>query len=187
MLGWIGFFLLLCGTAVGIVTGRGEALAAAVLDAPQACVTLLLQIGGTICFFSGLMRVAEASGLVDRCCDLLRRPVARLIPRSAASEEARRAVTLNLASNFFGLGNAATPSGIKASRLLYRGRMDRSLGTFLILNTCSVQLIPATVLALRRSAGSVSPAGILPQIWAVQILSCTCGVTLICLAFRREK
>lgn len=187
MVGWICFILILIGTVCGVVTGNTNAISEAILSTPANTVSLILKLGGSICFFSGLMRVAEASGLVDRFSSFLARPVRFLIPKTAKNPELRGVVTMNLASNFFGLGNAATPYGIKAAGRMSNGEVSRSLAAFLLLNTCSVQLIPTTICALRQANGAKNAMDILPAVWVVQILSCTFGILLTRIFFRREK
>ncbi|MBO5248588.1 MAG: spore maturation protein A [Clostridia bacterium] len=187
MIGWICFILIVSATICGIVTGNTEAVSEAILSTPADTVTLILKIGGSICLFSGLMRVAEASGLVGRISRFLSRPVERLIPKSRKNTELLNSVTMNLASNFLGLGNAATPYGIKAAKGMAQGEISRSLAAFLILNTCSLQLIPSTICALRQSNGSKNAMDILPAVWIVQFLSCTAGILLTRIFFRREK
>ncbi|MBP3300774.1 MAG: hypothetical protein J6M34_04655 [Clostridia bacterium] len=187
MIGWICFILILFGTVFGLLNGTVSAVAQEILSAPSRCVTLILEMGGSLCLFCGLIRVAERAGLVARFSRFLSRPVGFLIPRTRRDETARNAVTMNLASNFFGLGNAATPYGIQGSSRLFQGRITRSLAVFLILNTCSVQLIPSTVLALRQANGAGNASDILPAVWIVQVLSCLFGVLLVRFAFRGEK
>lgn len=187
MIGWICFILIVVGTVCGIISGNLNAVTEAILSTPAETVTLLLKIGGSICFFSGLMRVAEVSGLVNLFSSVLARPIGFLIPKTKKDPSLRSAVSLNLASNFFGLGNAATPYGIKASAMMSEGRVSRSLATFLLLNTCSVQLIPTTVCALRQANGAKNALDILPAVWLVQILSCTTGILLTKLFFREAK
>ena len=187
MIGWICFVLMVSGMICGILTGNMDTVCETILSTPADTVSLLLKIGGSICFFSGLMRVAEASGLVDRFSSVLARPIGFLIPKTKKDSSLRSAVSLNLASNFFGLGNAATPYGIKASGMMSEGNVSRSLATFLLLNTCSVQLIPTTVCALRQANGAKNAMDILPAVWMVQILSCTIGILLTKLFFREVK
>lgn len=187
MIGWICFLLIVSGTICGIITGNMSAVSEAILSTPADTVSLILKIGGSICFFSGLMRVAEASGLVDRFSSFLSRPVRFLIPKTGEDPQLRSAVTMNLASNFFGLGNAATPYGIKAAGMMSHGKVSRSLAAFLLLNTCSVQLIPTTICALRQANGAENAMDILPVVWAVQILSCTFGILLTRIAFKETK
>ena len=156
----------------------------ALFISPGEVVSLLLKMGGSICFFSGLMEIAKSSGLVDRFSSLLARSVGFLFPQTKKDSELRSDVTMNLASNFFGLGNAATPYGIRAAGRMARGEFSRSLAGFMILNTCSVQLIPTTVLALRQANGASQAADILPAVWVVQIVTCFVGIFLTRCFFR---
>lgn len=187
MIAWICVLLLLSATVFAAITGNLSSVSQALLESPASCVTLLLKIGGSICLFSGLMRVAEKSGLVDLLSRALRRPVEFLMPQTRGNPTLRSSVTMNLASNFFGLGNAATPYGIQAAGEFSKKGFSSSLAVFMILNTCSVQLIPTTVCALRQANGSENPLDILPAVWIVQILSCTFGILLCRWAFRRSK
>lgn len=187
MIGWICFLLIFSGTVCGVITGNLEEISASMLSSPADTVSLLLKIGGSICFFSGLMRVAEGCGLVESFSKFLSKPMGILIPKTKSNPELRSYVTMNLASNFFGLGNAATPYGIKAAGQMAEGKVSQSLATFLLLNTCSVQLIPTTVCALRQANGAENPMEILPAVWIVQILSCTVGIFLTKILFRERK
>jgi spore maturation protein A len=187
VIGWICFILILFGTVFGLLNGTISEVALEILSVPSRCVTLILDMGGSLCLFCGLIRVAERAGPVTAFSRFLSRPVGFLIPRTRRDEVARNAVTMNLASNFFGLGNAATPYGIQGSDRLFQGKITRSLAVFLILNTCSVQVIPSTVLALRQANGAVDASDILPAVWIVQVLSCLFGVLLVRLVFREEK
>lgn len=186
MIGWICLIFIFCGVVCGIVTGETQPLSDALLETPRQAVSLLLGMGGSICFFCGLIRVAQAAGLVETFSRSLSRPVGFLIPKTKGDPELRSLVTMNLASNFFGLGNAATPYGIQASARM-SGGISRSLAAFLLLNTCSVQLIPTTVCALRQANGAKNAMDILPAVWIVQVLSCTFGILLTRLFFREEK
>lgn len=187
LIGWICFVLLVLGTVCGVVTGKVDEISSAILSTPADTVSLLLKIGGSVCFFSGLMRVAERAGLVDRFSRILSKPVGILIPKTKNDKILLSSVTMNLASNFFGLGNAATPYGIKAAGQMADGTVSRSLAVFLLLNTCSVQLIPTTICALRQANGATDPMDILPAVWTVQVLSCTVGIFLTKLFFRGTK
>ncbi len=187
MIVWIAFFLLFTGLVCGVFTGNTEAICRGMLDAPYECVTLILKIGGAICFFSGLMKVAEGSGLVGGFSRFIAPPIGFLVPQTRNNPLLQSSVTMNLASNFFGLGNAATPYGIKACREMDSGVVSRSLSAFVLLNTCSVQLIPTTVLALRSGGGAQKAGDILPAVWVVQIVVCTFALILTRLFFREVK
>ena len=187
MIGWICFVLIGIGVFFGGVIGNTSAISQSILETPKECITLVIDIGGPLCLFSGLMNVARKAGLVDRFSRFLSAPIGFLIPKTKTDGALRSAVAMNLSSNFFGLGNAATPFGIEAAGRMHQEKMSRSLATFLILNTCSVQWIPTTVCALRRAFGAENPFDILPQVWLVQILSCTAGIVLVRLFFREDS
>lgn len=182
----IAFLLILAGLIFGCFTGSTNAVTGAILAAPADAVQLILKMCGTICLFCGLMRVAEGSGIVRGLSSLLRRPVGVLVPASRKDPEVREQVTMNLASNFFGLGNAATPYGIRACGRMGKGDVSRSLASFVLLNTCSVQLIPTTVCALRQAAGAENAMDILPAVWIVQLISVSFGLLMARIFFREE-
>lgn len=186
MIVFVSFILIAFSAAFAAVTGNLSAVSGAILSGPRECVELMLGMGGSICLFSGLARVAEASGAVSRVSRVFSGVLGALIPKTRRDACAKEAVTMNLACNFFGLGNAATPYGLRAAQLLTGERLTRSAATFLILNTCSLQLIPTTVCAVREACGSADPLAILPAVWIVQTATCVLGCVLVRIAFRRE-
>ena len=188
MLGIVGIFLLFAAVLFGVWNGTMAAVSSALLAAPGECVKLVLSIGGTICFFFGLMKVAQQAGAVSFLSRLLRPLIRRLMPGCVGDQNTEDAIASNIASNFLGLGNAATPFGMKACQGLCRnGAANRSAAMLVILNTCSVQLLPTTAAALRASHGAAAPFDILPQVLLTQIGSCMFGLTLTWLVFRRSE
>lgn len=187
MIGWICFALIGIGTVYGVMHGTLGQITEELLSVPESVVSLLLKTGGVLCLFCGLMRIAETSGLVRGFSRILSRPLGVLMPRTKTDPELLAYATMNLASNFFGLGNGATPYGIRACGRLNDGTTSQSLAVFLILNTCSVQLIPATIFALRVANGAERPTDILPAVWIVQGLTCAVGVLFAKLLVREGK
>lgn len=179
--------LCLISIIFGILNGSAEALSSSVLDGAKNAVEFCFKISSTICFFCGLMKVAEKAGITAFIAKCLR-PVIRIImPLAAKDKKTEEAVSMNISSNLLGLGNAATPFGIEASRLLYNKRgISRSLAAFIIINTAPLQLIPSTVIALRQSNGAISPADIIPQVLLTQLASCIFGVLLVVVFFKKE-
>jgi len=144
-----------------------EALSQAVIESASGSVELALGLIGVMTLFLGLMKVAEAGGLLTILARLIRPIMVRLFPSVPAGHPAMGAMILNLAANVMGLGNAATPFGIRAMEDLDKlnsrhGTATDSMVLFLAINTSSVTLLPTGVIALRASAGSADPAGILP-------------------------
>ncbi|HIT31487.1 MAG TPA: spore maturation protein A [Candidatus Enterenecus stercoripullorum] len=166
---------ILCGLA----TGRGEAVAAAALDGAGAGVELCLTMAGALCLWMGVMEVMRRSGLARGLSRLLRPVLRRLYPDFARDGAVMDAVSANVSANLLGLGNAATPLGLEAARLMAKrspGVASDSLCMLVVCNTASIQLIPATVASLRAAAGCATPFDILPAVWLASALSVTAGV-----------
>ena len=166
---------ILCGLA----TGRGEAVAAAALEGAGAGVELCLSMAGALCLWMGVMEVMRRSGLAGGLSRLLRPVLGRLYPDFAQDGPVMDAVSANVSANLLGLGNAATPLGLEAARLMAErspGVASDSLCMLVVCNTASIQLIPATVASLRAAAGCATPFDILPAVWLASILSVTAGI-----------
>ena len=174
---WTGMALisLLCALA----TGRTEELAAAAVAGPAAAVDLTLAMGGMVCLWSGVMEVLRRSGLAEKLTGLLRPALRLLFPGEAGDREAMDAAAANLSANLLGLGNAATPLGLEAARRMAGkspGTASDGLCMLVVCNTASLQLIPATVAAVRAAAGCAAPFDILPAVWLASGLSVGAGV-----------
>jgi spore maturation protein A len=175
---WIWTIMVLISLIFGVANNSIDAVSTAALEGAKSAVTLCLGIGGAICLWSGIMEVMRESGLVSGLTKYLRRPLTLLFPSAANKPGALDALSLNVSANFLGLGNAATPAGIRAALLLKGGQGSENddLCTLVVLNTASIQLIPATVCAVRAAAGSSAPFDILPAVWCTSILSVTAGL-----------
>ena len=162
---WLG--LILCGVVLGVLTGRTEALTAATFDAcKSSLMSIALPLGAVMSLWLGIMRLAEKSGAVERLSGLLRPLLVRLFPDVPADHPAMGAMVMNIAANMLGLGNAATPLGLRAMQNLETlnprpGTATNAMCTFLAINTSSVQLIPATAVGILAAAGAVHPTAII--------------------------
>lgn len=165
---------LLCGAA----TGRLGALGPAALEGASAAVELCVSMAGVMCLWSGVMEVMRQSGLAAGLERLFRPLLRRVLPRTARDPEALSAVAANMSANLLGLGNAATPLGIRAARRMAGGSDAASdeLCLFIVLNTASIQLLPTTVAGLRTAQGCADPFDILPAVWLASALSVTAGL-----------
>lgn len=167
---------ILCGLA----TGNGPAVARGALDGAAAGVELCLSMMGVLCLWMGVMEVMERSGIARGLTRLLRPAVRRLYPDFARDEGVMDAVSANLSANLLGLGNAATPLGLEAARLMAErtpGVASDALCMLVVTNTASLQLIPTTVASLRAAAGSANPFDILPAVWLASVISVMVGIT----------
>jgi spore maturation protein SpmA len=151
------------------------------IDSATSSVTLALGLIGVMALFLGLMKIAEAGGLLTIIARLVRPLMIRLFPDVPADHPAMGAMIMNMSANALGLGNAATPFGIRAMQELdtlnaHKGTATDAMVLFLAINTSSVTLLPTGVIALRAAAGSQDPAGILPTTLFATILSTTVAI-----------
>ena len=177
---WTGFagVSILCA----LLLGNGPFLCAAVFQGAQAGITLAISMAGAICLWSGVGKLMEAAGVTELLSRLLSPGLHRLFPDTGKDPALARDLSANICANFLGLGNAATPMGISAAKRLKKGdTASDQLCRLIVLNTASIQLIPANVAALRLSLGCDTPFDILPAVWITSLCSAGLGVALACL------
>ena len=161
------------------VTGQMGALSGAVMQGAQSGITLAVSIAGSLCLWAGIGRAMERLGIAAALARMLRPLLHRLFPSTGQDAELAGALSANICANLLGLGNAATPPGIEAARRLAvrsPGAASDELCRLIVLNTASIQLIPANVAAVRSSLGCAAPFDILPAVWIASALSAGLGV-----------
>ena len=177
--------ILLVSILFAAVTGRGAELAAAVPQGAQAGITLAFSIAGSICLWTGIGRLMEHIGATAALSRLLRPILHRLFPDTKTDPELANALSANICANILGLGNAATPMGIRATRRMIDpqrpGLATDQMCRLIVLNTASIQLIPANVAAVRSSLGCATPFDILPAVWLTSL--CSAGLGLVAAFF----
>ena len=174
--------MAVCSVVCGLITGRTGAVSAAALEGAGAAVQLCISLAGILCLWSGFMEILKRTGLEAHLARLLRPVLRRLLPRACRDGETMAAVSGNLSANLLGLGNAATPLGIRAARRMSlgaEGTASDELCRLVVLNTASVQLLPTTVAGVRAACGAETPFDILPAVWLSSILSVSVGL-LVC-------
>lgn len=184
MLNYIWAGMLITGIIVGAMNGRIDEVTKAIITSSQNAIELSIGLLGVMCLWTGLMGIAEKSGIIEGIAKILRPLIKFLFPEIPKNHPAAGAIVMNLVANFFGLGNAATPLGIKAMKELQKLNKQKdtstnAMSTFLVLNTCCVQFIPATIIAVRASAGSKNPAGIIGTIWVATICGTIVGIIAV--------
>lgn len=176
---WVWTGMVVASLLFGICTGNLDAVANAALEGAASAVELSLSMAGTLCLWSGVMEIMNACGFSDCLARWFRPALRRLLPAASKDPETLAAVSANVSANLLGLGNAATPLGIRAARRMARGCngvASNELCLLVVLNTASIQLLPATVAALRGAAGSRSPFDILPAVWITSVCSVSAGL-----------
>ena len=197
MINYIWCGMIIIGIIVGTLTGNIEAVSTAAIEWAETAVELSLGLIGVMALWLGLMKIAEEAGIV-RGMGLLVKPImVRLFPEVPADHPAMGSIVANMAANFFGLGNAATPLGIKAMQELQdlnenKEEASNAMVMFLAINTSSVTLISSSTIAYRSAAGAANPADIIaPTIIATAVSTTVaiiaCKVLEKLPKYKREK
>ncbi|MDY6095360.1 MAG: nucleoside recognition domain-containing protein [Oscillospiraceae bacterium] len=175
---WVGMVCI--SLLYGAATGRAAAVGGAAAQGIRQAVEFCLSVGGMICLWSGVMEVMRRSGLSARLSRLLRPVLRRLFPKAARSEDTLDALSMNVSANLLGLGNAATPAGIRAAQAMALDAHGKTatdeLCLLVVLNTASIQLLPVTIASVRETAGAAVPYDILPAVWITSLCSVTAGL-----------
>ena len=182
MLNYIWLALVLLAVAIGGWNDRLKDVTEGALDGAKTAVTIALGLIGVMALWLGVMRLAERAGLVQRIARGLRPIMRRLFPDVPPEHPAMGSMLMNMAANMLGLGNAATPLGLRAMRDLESlnprpGVASNAMCTFLAINTASVQLIPATAIALLAAAGSTRPTAIVGTALVATLCAATVAIT----------
>lgn len=181
ILGKIFSIISIISLLFAIFTGNLSQLAGAILDGASKAVTLTIALVGVMGLWSGVMRVLEDIGVCRMIAKIISPILKFIFPETCRNGIATEEVAANISANMLGLGNAATPMGIKAMQEMSKanGNSDTAsndMVTFVVMNTCAISLMPTTLIALRRAAGSENPFEILIPVW---ICSAVCTVVAI--------
>ncbi len=182
MMKYVFTIMILLSFIAAAAMGRGEALTEAVLNSPVDAVNLCIYLCGGMCFWGGLMRVAERSGITDIIARFFAEILGGLFNNLDKNGRAFKAICMNVTANILGLGNAATPLGIEAMQAMKEEEKAENEATasmiiFTVLNTASLTLIPSTALSLRIKYGSENPTEIIPAVWVTS--ACALAAALI--------
>ena len=159
--------------------GTASELGNAALEGAEASLEFCISVGGAICLWCGVMELMKRCGLSAALGRILRPPLKRLFPESAGREEIMEPLAANVSANLLGLGNAATPMGIRAAKGMAKlsgGNASDELCRLVVLNTASIQLVPTTVAAVRASYGAAAAFDIMPAVWVSSAVSLAAGI-----------
>ena len=181
ILSWIWFAIILFSTGISILFPSESSMSAAAASGAQSGVTLAIAMAGSMCLWSGVGNLMDKAGITGLLAKLLRPLLNLLFPGTRTDPQLSADLSANVCANILGLGNAATPMGIKAAKRMINpdkpGIATDQLCRLVVLNTASIQLIPATVAAVRVSLGCASPFDILPAVWVTSLCSAGMGLT----------
>ena len=179
-LSWFWAGAVLCAAFFAFLTDTGTQTTSALLSGAAGAVEVCIAMAGPRCLWAGLGKLMDRAGLTAALSKLLSPVLGRLFPASRTDPELAGHLSANVTANLLGLGNAATPMGIRAAGRLRDpddpARATDQLCRLVVMNTASIQLLPTTVAAVRQSAGCASPFDILPCVWVSSVLSVTAGL-----------
>lgn len=182
MLNYIWFGMIVLSVVCAFFNGRLESLSTAVMEGSQQAVELSFSLLGSMCAWLGFLKIAERSGLTQLMASAFSPVIDWLFPEYKREKEIKGKICMNLAANFLGLGNAATPLGLSAMEAMAeknRGKgPTKGMILFVVLNTASIQLLPINMAVMRKACGSSAPFAVLPEIWVTSMAS-----LMVCILF----
>lgn len=178
VMSWIWTAMVLISILFALGSGQSSSLASAAMEGAQSGITVAIQMAGAVCLWSGVGSLMSHTGMTGALSRLLRPLLHRVFPSTKKDPALAGDLSGNICANFLGLGNAATPMGISAARRMKQGSTATDeLCRLIVLNTASIQLIPANVAAVRSALGCATPFDILPAVWITSACSAGLGVT----------
>lgn len=180
MLNIIWPIFIIISVIYAFFSGNIENVSNGIFTSLEDVINLSMTLLGTMCLWNGIMEIAKNTSFVDKLCKMLNPLINFLFPK-LKNKNARAEISMNMVANFLGLGNAATPLGLKAMKTLQeenekKDTLSDYMVMFIVLNTASLQLIPTNVIAIRNSLGSSSPSGIIFPVWIATIIAAIVGI-----------
>ena len=175
-----------------LVTGKVNEVNNGIFTSLTDAVELSITFLGTISLWNGIMEIAKRTSLIEKLTKFLRPLIRFLFPELKNNETAKQEISMNMIANILGLGNAATPLGLKAMKTMQKENkrkdtLSNSMMMLIVINTASIQLIPTNVIAIRTSLNSVNPTSIIIPVWIATIIAGIIGVVGTKLLIKRVK
>lgn len=164
-----------------ILIGNTQAINNEIFESCKSAVNLSITFLGTMCLWTGIMQIAQKTTLIDKLTKMLNPIMKILFPEIKKEDPVHKQIAMNMIANILGLGNAATPLGLKAMETLQKSNtkkdtLSNTMAMFIIINTASIQIIPTTVISIRNSLGSENPTSIIVPVWIATICAATAGI-----------
>ena len=187
---WPIFIIL--SVIYSIISGNIEKVNTGIFNSLSEAVELSITFLGTICLWSGIMEIAKRTSLINKLNKILKPVINFLFPDLKNNEIAKQEISMNMIANILGLGNAATPLGIKAMQTMQKANksketLSNSMMMFIVINTASIQLIPTNVIAIRTSLNSQNPTSIIIPVWIATIIAGFVGIFLTKILIKKVR
>ena len=178
MLNIVWPIFIIISFSFAIFSGNLESLNSSIFKSTEDAINLSINLLGTMCLWNGIMQIASKTSLIEKLTKILKPIIKFLFPEIKGNHQIQKEISMNMIANILGLGNAATPLGLKAMKSMQKENKNKdvlsnSMAMFIVLNTASIQLIPTTVIAIRNSLSSQNPTGIVFPVWIATICSAT--------------
>lgn len=185
-------FCIVISIVIAILTGKVENINNSVFESTKSAVELTLTLIGTMCLWSGIMEIAVNTSIIEKIKKLLKPIMRFLFPKIKVQDKEYQEICMNIISNLFGLGNAATPLGLKAMKSMQekneeKDKLTDSMAMLIVLNTASLQIIPTTVIAIRTSLGSANPTKIIVPVWIATLAAAISAIIATKIFIKIEK
>ena len=176
----------------GLISGKVNEINNGIFKSLTDAVELTMTFLGTICLWNGLMEIVKKTTLINKLTKILKPLINILFPELKENQKAKEAIAMNLIANILGLGNAATPLGLKAMKTMQKENkkkdtLSNSMMMFIVLNTASLQLIPTNVIAIRSSLNSDNPTNIILPVWIATIIAAMVGIIFTRILIKKIK
>ena len=192
MLNIVWPIFIIISFSYAIFFGNLNSLNAEIFSSLENAIKLSINLLGTICLWTGIMQIASKTTVIDKSTSFLRPIIRYLFPDLKKKPKIQKEISMNMIANILGLGNAATPLGLKAMKSMQEENEDKdvlsdSMAMFIVINTASIQIIPTTVIAIRNSLGSANPTSIVFPVWIATICAAICGIIAVKILIKVTK
>lgn len=176
MINKIWCFFILIAIIFGFLNGNYEQVNNSIFSSITDTVELIITLFGSMCFWSGIMNIVKNTNLINKIKNILNPIIKKLFPDLKRESKAYENISMNMVSNLIGLGNAATPCGLKAMEELQKenlnkNKLSNNMMLFMLINTASIQIIPTTIISIRMGLGSKNPSRIITGVWFASLIS----------------
>lgn len=192
MLNFLWPFFIIISFVYAFISGNVDKVNNSIFESTKSAVDLSITLLGTTCLWNGIMEIATKTSMIDKLAKVLQPIIKFLFPEIKKENNVNKEIAMNIIANIFGLGNAATPTGLKVMKSLQKENQNKdtisnSMAMFIVINTASLQLIPTTVIAIRSSMGSQNPTKIIIPVWFATICAAITAVIATKIFIKRSS
>lgn len=192
MLNFLWPIFIIVSFAYAFISGNIDDVNNSIFESTESAVDLSITLLGTMCLWNGIMEIATKTSIINKLNKILKPVIRFLFPELQKRDNVNNEIAMNIVANIFGLGNAATPTGLKVMKSLQdinpkKDVISNSMAMFIVINTASLQLIPTTVIAIRSGMGSENPTKIIIPVWLATICAAITAVIVTKIFIRRSS